>query len=223
MGFDNFLTTVIDRPNCELIKNLFRGQPVNLLTNVAFFITAFALFRLFRKYHVRNFSFWLMLLLLILLGIGSALNHSVPNNLTLFLDGFPVLALFFVGLVVLFRHLLGGGNTKSVVFAGLVILAQFPISLLLETPLKPSIFLYIINLLSFGLLILFTILKLGFKNIQKLLLSFVLFGLAVTSLILDETQCPHLPFFGTHFIWHIFTAGAIYYYVAFLVKIEKDK
>jgi len=52
--FDQFELFVRSRPNCEFLKNNLHGQPVNLITNLAFFICGWKVYKLLRKHKINK-------------------------------------------------------------------------------------------------------------------------------------------------------------------------
>jgi hypothetical protein len=69
---------------------LFAG-PVNALTNIAFWIAAWAAWSLARRERVTGTSTSLLTALIVIIGVGSTLFHTFATGWARFLDEFPIL------------------------------------------------------------------------------------------------------------------------------------
>lgn len=110
-------------PYCERVSNSLFSEPVNLITNLAFFISAFFVYRMLKTKNIKNSTYNLFPWLIFAIGLGSTLWHSHRTPITLIFDALPVYVFLGLALFVLLRKLLG--NSKLALgIIGLFILLQ---------------------------------------------------------------------------------------------------
>ena len=107
---------------CEnQIGNQFIKQPINLITSLAFFIAAFAIYRLLLKTQTQSKPVLILLLVLsIIVGVSNFLMHLIPNPYFYFLDILSLFLFFSIGLTysVYFQHI----HLKEVVFLSFLLI-----------------------------------------------------------------------------------------------------
>lgn len=184
----------------------FISEPVNTLSNIAFFISAYFIYKLNRPR-----LFWLSLLI----GLGSTTYHAFNNPFTLIIDVLPVYAF-----IIYFIYAIATYTTKNILIRFLIPLSLIFIQIFVLKNLPAFILdiptLHIINLLFLCLLIIWF-----YKRLGKVALKFIpvvfMYGLAISVRGLDMPVCP-INNFGTHFLWHILASLTIYLAVRTLVK-----
>ena len=208
-----------ERPNCELQSNQLRSQPLNLITNFAFLITSYLIFRLIKNEKVKDKGIHLLFLTSILIGFGSIAHHTVPTNFTLLLDGIPIYIFLYFGFCQIL-DILTEKKELAFLLPSLYIFLNIFISLFIHLPIDSNALTPIINLFLFIPIIFIFYKRFGNKtNLFSLSLGF--YALATIFFVLDEIICNQLPF-GTHFLWHIFNAAAIYYFVKFIIAVKQQ-
>jgi hypothetical protein len=191
---------------CERVGPELWAEPINVLTNLAFFISAWAVWQLAFRLHKLSPGIWILVILIVFIGIGSSLFHTFATTWAYLLDLVPIL-LFQLVYLWQYAYRIIKLNSKST--AGLLVLSsvaayvciQFPWILNNSLMYAPT-FLGLIGLGSYHYLH------------EKKERSIFLFSLGVLILslslhIVDNTICPYFPI-GTHFFWHLFAALLTY-------------
>ncbi|WP_085316657.1 hypothetical protein, partial [Derxia lacustris] len=75
---------------CERTDAGLWAEPLNAASNLAFFIAAFAVWRLLRRERATGLGPWLLLALLVAIGAGSTAFHLFANRMTLLADVIPI-------------------------------------------------------------------------------------------------------------------------------------
>lgn len=213
-----FVEFTQERPNCELQSNQLKSQPLNQFTNIAFFIASYFIFRLIKGKKVKDRGIYLLFFTSILIGFGSVSHHAVPNNFTLVLDGLPIYLFLIFGIYKLLYILLKNKLTAFLLTL-LYLLINFLAPIFVQLPFDMNAITPIINLL-FLLMLIFVFYKRFGSKTNLFVFSFVSYAFATLFFIIDEKICAVIPF-GTHFLWHIFNAAAVYYFVRFIIEIKQ--
>ena len=191
---------------CERTVTGLWGEPLNTLSNIAFFIAAWTIWRQARRNGRVDASLGLLLVLLLAIGTGSTLFHMFANAWSEWLDVIPI-TLFQLAFITLYLRRVAG-------------LSLLPLSALLAIFLSASIaashYPQLINGSAGYLPSLLFLSGMGLyhyrsrKNGPWLLLGAA--ALFLVSLILrsiDNAVCAALPM-GTHLFWHLFNGGVLY-------------
>ncbi len=211
----NFISKTVTM-YCERVGDTFLAEPLNFVSNLAFFISAFSLYRLYKASKVTGFGYWFLFALLILIGTGSSLWHSFRNPYTLALDAVPIFV-FFLSLLFLFIKKLLGSNLKAFGMVVTFFLLQIGMSYLFPQFLNGSVR-HVVNALVF--LGLSTYLYGRNENIrQDIVVTLSLYILAIICRSVDNTICPYFPL-GTHFLWHTLNAIAAYFAIKILLGVK---
>ena len=195
---------------CERIGAGFWAEPINALTNFAFFVAAFLAWRFQRKQHGRNGRYFtILLVLVILLGWGSFLFHTLATSWAKVADMLPI-ALFAVyyGIVAL-KQIVGWGRQRIVISLILFLLSLVAtITLIPEDQLNGS-----------AVYLPFVVLFVAFASLlqirQQVMAAHYLWAVTIifsTALFLrtiDLAVCAVWPL-GTHFLWHLLLAVMVY-------------
>jgi len=200
---------------CERLGPGLWAEPLNAVSNAAFFIAAIAALIHWRKAGGRDTPALLLILVAFAIAIGSTIFHTIATRAALLADIIPI-AIFMAGyLVLVWRRYLKFG-----VGASLAVLAGFEIVSFGVPAIAPPDFLnrsvpYLPALL---MLILVAALVQGrARTVHSpeaaashwLWIAASLFSASFFLRSIDMTVCPVFPY-GTHFIWHCLNAGMIY-------------
>ena len=203
---------------CERIGAGLLAEPINTLTNAAFFIAAWAAWSLARRSHGLSTALWVLIALSIAIGTGSALFHTFATGWTRILDEVPILLfqLWFLWLyarrIMRLRTVLAAAAIAAYVAAALFS-RQFPHLLNGSLVYAPALVL----LLGLGLYH-FVQHKAG----RYLLLATTgVFLVALAFRSIDEAACPHIPI-GTHFLWHVLIGVVLYLSMRALILNQPD-
>ncbi len=190
---------------CERLMAGLWAEPLNAITNIAFFIAAFFAWRLTRAH--RDWSVWLLILLMVCIGTGSALFHTFATPWAQMMDVIPIL---LFQMAFLWLYSLRVIKMAAVKAAGLFVLF-LGMSILFDK--MPSAFLngsagYIPALLfitGFGIW--------HWRHAAQekfiLLLAAGLFVVSLTFRSVDMAACDTWPM-GTHFLWHSLNGVVLY-------------
>jgi len=214
--FQSFIRSV---PNCELAKNNLVNQPVNLITNLAFLITGWKIYGLLKKHKIISKDLWLLFYGVMLVGFGSIARHYQPNIQTLIVDGLPMLGMICLTIYLIAKYLFKLNSIQSLLATlGYALLLTFTM-LILNKIIRPAI---VFSLTS--QFVCLPIILISYKRKQEIsgvLITAVGFlFLAAAAFIIDLYFCPKL-LFGTHFLWHIFNALALYYLSKYFILLSK--
>src|SRR3972149_2257051 len=75
---------------CERLGPSFWAEPVNALTNVAFFVAAWAAFRLWQREGNGDHAILALILVVAAVGLGSLAFHTRATRGAMLLDGVPI-------------------------------------------------------------------------------------------------------------------------------------
>jgi hypothetical protein len=190
---------------CERTGPGLWAEPSNALTNLAFLLAAWWLWREARQRDQLSSGVKLLLCWLVVFGTGSFLFHTFANTLTRWLDLLPI-ALFVLTYLCLYAYRMAGLGlvataALAVLFAiGAYFGRQFPHILNGALIYAPTVIL-LIAVSSFHWA--------KSKKGRVLLLSATgAFMAALVFPTIDNTICSSLPM-GTHFLWHLSAAIAL--------------
>ena len=199
---------------CERIDSSFWSEPLNAITNIAFLIVALILLLNYKNNNLaKNCAY-----LIICIGIGSFLFHTIPTRITGMMDTFSIALL-----VIYYIYNVNPSIFRIHPYYSILIVIIFPLicivfgSVLKNSFLGSSAF-YIPILVYLALIA--TILWIRDNPVKKgMIITTLVFTLSICMRILDLKICHIVPF-GSHFMWHILNASTIYFAVKSLIKIK---
>lgn len=207
---------------CERIAVGLWGEPLNVLSNIGFFIAAYYCWRTYQKEqqetagHKRDIE--TLLLLMLAIGVGSSLWHLFATQTTLWADRIPILLFMNIYLLsCLFRGLRCSKVCGIGLFMGYHILNA---TVLLSLPIElfnRSLF-YLPTWAFLGLLCI-AVWRQGIDSKRYYLLTWILFSLAILFRSMDMVACDVMPI-GTHFVWHILVSLTLYVSMLALLHID---
>lgn len=186
---------------CERTGPEYWAEPVNAVTNAAFLIAAWVMWRRTAGMPTGR----ALSAVLGVIGVGSFLFHTHANRLTALMDVLPILGFILLYLYAATRDFLG----LSRVWAAGAVLAFFPYAALTVPALAA-----ILPLGSSSAYLPVPVLILGYAAVLRRRAPRTARGMALVagSLVvslafrtLDGPVCGALPF-GTHFLWHLLNA-----------------
>lgn len=197
---------------CERLAHGMWEEPLNTLSNVAFFVAAYLLYQRQRQhttyatYQRQNHA---IIALVVLVGIGSTIFHTFANTIGMIADILGIMLFVHAYLYLCLRRLLHWPRLKSLVF----IIVLFVMLMLAENiPQK-----YSVNGSMAYAPCLAVIAWIWSKTRNQSVLydsSYRIAGITfLISLIfrsLDMTVCVALPI-GTHLLWHLCNGVVLYY------------
>ena len=192
---------------CERMDATLLAEPLNVISNAAFLIAAWMLWRL-RRDTPPNHSTPLIALL-VLIGLGSASFHLFANKLTMLLDVIPITLFVFAYLWIALTSVVG--LRWQAALAGMALFSL--VAMLSGTMPAPyrlnGSITYVPCLLTIALLS--AILWKNNRPAARLIaLASLLFAASLTFRSIDRWVCPTL-LFGTHMFWHVLNGFTLYY------------
>ena len=191
---------------CERLGPGLWAEPVNLLTNLAFFIAAFFVWRLAEQRGMLTSQAWLLILLIIAIGTGSGLLHSFATPWARRMDELSIVVFQLVYLWLYGRQVIG---VRAWSAAGLVLV------LLLATLATPQ-FSHLLNG-SLGYAPAFVLfISLGIYHFRRaqmergiMLWALLVFAVSLSLRTIDMALCESVAL-GTHFLWHGLNGVVLY-------------
>ncbi len=192
---------------CERLEPGLWAEPINAVTNAAFFIGAFFAYLVARRENAIDARSITLILLMCAIGTGSTLFHTFATKATQLSDVLPILfyQIAFIWFYALYVMKLGAMKTSGlfIVFMILTVLSEMAPAHILNGSLgyAPAI----LFLIGFGVW--------HFKTKQNeprvLLLAGVVFAVSLTFRSIDMAVCESLEI-GTHFLWHCLNGYVLY-------------
>jgi hypothetical protein len=202
---------------CERTSAAPDAEPVNALTNVAFLVAAWALWRIRRRAvpAARRTTIGVLVVLVALVGLGSALFHTVATRWAEWADVLPIVAFMLAYAWVAMGWLFGLGRRARL----LVVLAFAALTLSLEAWVPSSVLwggaLYL-PALAFVAVVCAALARRRHPAASSMAAAGATFLVAVAMRSLDTPLCGAVPV-GTHFLWHLLNAAFAYQLVRLLI------
>ena len=203
---------------CERTSPELWGEPFNIVSNLAYFIAAILILRLYQQQDVKAWDVQTLILLMMAIACGSSLWHITAKNWALYTDAIPILIfinLYFI--CYLYRAIKLSYLMIGVIFL-FYHLVNYNVQLYFDKDtLNGSLF-----YLPTGLFLLGMSLMLFYKNrtlSYQMFFACFIFCAAIIFRTLDLQLC-HTLFMGTHFIWHILSAYMMYLLLKLLIPLS---
>lgn len=191
---------------CERIGPGLWDETVNAITNVAFLVAAWLIWRLAKRLRVNSNEINLLIVLMVLIAIGSGLFHTFATGWAQILDIAPILLFQLIFLWVYFRRIV---NMRAS-FISAILLVYFVAAIAgrqLPHLLNGSLIYAPAALLVFIVGIYHYVSE---REERYLILAATLvFFISITFRTIDNAICPNFPL-GSHFMWHICNAITLY-------------
>ena len=191
---------------CERLGPGMWAEPLNVISNLSFFVAAWLLWRYARKNRMKDTGGYMLIALIAVIGVGSTLFHTFANRLTEWMDVIPIL-LFQLALLWLYTR---SAMRFSIISASALLAFYFLINIGAD---KYSVY-YHGSFPYFPTLI--TVFCLGTYHLVSrqqerwlLMAASLVFAISLTSRTIDTPLCKALPI-GTHFVWHLLNGLVLY-------------
>lgn len=191
---------------CERCGPGLLAEPLNAITNSAFFLAAWFAFDLAHRRRMLNAETWLLIGLSIAIGTGSTLFHTFATPWAQLLDVLPILLFqlaflwLYLGRVVRLRPAVASVLTTMFLVLALFV-RRFSEPMNGSLPYVPALFV----LVGLGVY--------QFSRCEQdrmaLLAAAAAFSVALFFRSIDMLVCTAFPY-GTHFLWHLLIATAAY-------------
>jgi Ceramidase len=199
---------------CERLAPGLFGEPANALSNVAFFAAAWLLALEARRRGAWRPDIALLVALIVVVGIGSTVFHTVATTWAQWLDLVPIL-LFQLAFLWIYaaRELGWPPHAAGVLVAAFLAVAlyarQFPEPFNGSITYAPAI----VAIFVLGLHHRATHLR----QPPRLLYAAGIFTVSLFLRTIDAAACEWFPF-GTHFFWHLLNGAVLYLAVRSLLN-----
>ena len=198
---------------CERIALGLWGEPLNVVSNLAFLLAAFILSRHIyaqkQFFSTRYWDLWVLVGLLALIGIGSSVWHLFATSWALWADRVPILIFINLYLIsCLIRVLKLSVVTTLILFVLYHIVNSFTQFYFPTGTMNGSLFYAPTWVFLIGITI-----ALWYRNAPINLVylkATILFSGSLILRTIDNAVCELFPL-GSHFIWHILNAITLYY------------
>lgn len=191
---------------CERLGPGLWAEPTNAMTNAAFLITAWLVWRLANQLRAISLGIWLLIGLMGAIAVGSSLFHTFATNWARVLDVVPILLFQLIYVWVYCRYIVQmrfayAVGILAVYFVAAIVGRQFPHILNGSLIYAPAV----LVLLVLGCYHTAT------QRVERyvVLSAMGVFFFSITCRTIDVAICPHFPL-GTHFLWHICNAIVLY-------------
>lgn len=195
---------------CERLDESFWSEPVNAITNGAFFVAAWLAWRAAKARGRLDWTMWLLIALTTAVGVGSTLWHTFAQAWAGAADVIPILLfiLSYFGLAM-WRYF-GMGRAEAVaMMVGFFFFAnglRATAGATLPAPLQPAVG-YLPALTALAVCGALLALR-RLPTAPWLLAAAATFTLSLTFRALDQQYCDAFPM-GTHFMWHILNGAVL--------------
>jgi hypothetical protein len=198
---------------CERLAPGLFGEPANALSNLAFFAAAWLLTREARRDGAWRPDITLLVALIVVVGIGSTVFHTVATTWAQWLDLVPILLFQLAFLAIYARRELrwpplGAGLLVAAFLAVALYARQFPEPFNGSITYAPAI----VAIFALGL----HHRAMHPAKPPLLLLAAGVFTVSVFLRTIDAAACERFPL-GTHFLWHLLNGVVLYFAVRSLL------
>jgi hypothetical protein len=198
---------------CERLDAGFWAEPLNALTNLAFFAAAFAAFRLWRRAGGTDGPVLALIAVVVLIGTGSFLFHTVPARWSALADVIPIQLFAFGYFALAMRRFLRLGALAAAAATAAFLAASFGLTSALA-PLLPPGARGSAGYASFLVALAATAWLVRRRQgegraARGLALAGGLFAVSLTLRSIDQAVCAALPT-GTHFLWHLLNGAVLF-------------
>lgn len=205
---------------CERIDSVTWGEPFNIISNIAFLIAAYFLYRKTKNsqppFNISIADIWILTGLIFFIGIGSATWHTLAQHWALWADRTPILAFISLFILSSLVRVLKFSLAKAfVIFFGFHVINSFVLTVFPASTLNGSLFYIPTGALLFGI----TIILWYRENIavkKYFLIGSIIFTVAIVFRTMDLSACAVIPI-GTHFAWHLLIALTIFVLMSGLI------
>jgi hypothetical protein len=197
---------------CERTDPSFWAEPVNAITNAAFLIAAYVLYRAYRQTYrptgQRDWPSVVLVALIATIGIGSFLFHSFANNWSMLADVIPIALFIWFYLFAFLRRFV---HTRPVT----IILAYAAFSALNWAIARYVPGEMVNNSQPYFPALIAMVVMGGFLFWRKVstwryyALAVMAFTASLIFRVLDPLVCADIAL-GTHFMWHVLNAVTLY-------------
>ena len=188
---------------CERVAPGFFGEPLNALSNFAFFVAA-AYGLALAKRERSDLAVWLLALLVGVIGLGSFLFHTFANRWSAMADVIPITVFIYAYFAFALRQFL----RLSWSLTGLVLGGLFAANAVIAWAAPPGLLNGSVGYLPALLAAIGMALIIRSRHhpaSYHLAAAALVFAISLAFRTADRVTCHAVPI-GTHFVWHLLNA-----------------
>lgn len=206
-------------PYCERTDWGLLSEPINLLSNLAFFIAFAVLIYQIRLFKKISKIYYFFTFLVLCIGAGSIIFHTFATPIARWLDIIPIFTFIICYLLWANKRILNRPKWLNLSILTIFLALTLTVDLNFRHIASGSLS-YLpawLFLLGFTIKVWYTFPSIFLRH--SFLKAFCIFTLALFFRVFDTTACNFIPF-GTHFMWHILNATLLYYLCMIVDLIE---
>lgn len=205
---------------CERMEPGLWAEPLNAVSNIAFFIAAFFAYRAAKNNNALNIHTITLITLIVIIGLGSSLFHTFAQLWAMLSDILPILIyqILFIGFYS--RKIIGLKRRYVALLLGAFFITMQGAMQLPREWLNGSLEYAPALIFLTGLGVWH--LRYAARERFALLAAAALFTLSLALRSIDMQICDALPI-GIHYAWHILNGGVLYLTVrAFVISAKAE-
>jgi hypothetical protein len=200
---------------CERLGPGLAAEPLNALSNAAFFIAALWAARAAARKGVGP-VIWLLIALVFVIGLGSLAFHTFADQWSELADVLPITLFIYGYLAFALRRFLGLEWWKVALALGVLFLVTLATAHVLPPGFMNGSGAYLPALIA-SVLVSLDLLRTGHPAQLNVSLASTILFVSLIFRTADQIVCPVLPI-GTHFIWHILNGLVLALYLEAAIR-----
>lgn len=201
---------------CERLDASFWAEPVNALSNLAFWVAGYFAYLAFKQTKKSPKETPYLIALLFVIGAGSFLFHTFANRWSMLADVLPILFFQILALWIFLKRFLEYTTALSLSLMLLFVIVSQGLSTYVPSSFLNGSAGYLPSLLAQWLIAY----KLQYKQSaasQRMWLAGSIFTCSLMLRSVDMSLCSQFPL-GTHFLWHSLNALMLYVVVSAVLR-----
>jgi len=188
---------------CERVAQGLFGEPLNALSNLAFFAAAAYGLVVARRQH-SGLAVWLLAWLVGVIGAGSLLFHTFANRWSMLADVVPITIFIYAYFAFALRRFVGLSWPATVLLLGVLLAANVVMAYLTPPGLLNGSIAYLPALLA-AIAMALVLRARNHPAYFHLSTAAIIFAFSLAFRTADRVACHAIPI-GTHFVWHLLNA-----------------
>ena len=188
---------------CERIAEGLFGEPLNAISNLAFFVAAAYGMAVARREH-NGLPVWGLAWLVAVIGAGSLLFHTFANRWSMLADVIPITGFIYAYFAFALRRFVGLPWGTTLLLLGALLIANVGLAVLTPPGLLNGSVGYLPALVA-ALAMALVLRSRNHAAAFHLTAAAIIFAFSLGFRTADRVVCHAVPI-GTHFIWHILKA-----------------
>jgi len=188
---------------CERLAPGLLAEPLNALSNLAFFVAAAYGLAIARR-ECSDWAVWLLAGLVGVIGLGSLLFHTFANRWSMLADVAPITIFIYAYFAFALRRFLGLSWSLTALLLGALLATNLAVAALTPPGLLNGSIGYLPALLA-AIAMALVLRSRNHPAYFHLSAAAITFAFSLALRTADRVTCHAIPF-GTHFVWHLLNA-----------------